>query len=103
MKTKNLLLIPVMLLVSMLTADAQNPSPIRHSVKDIIPFGKKLPAPEFANYPGKLTLASSDINEAIRTGTTLPDPNTLKKEPGLYRQRLLNLRKIQQLPEGNNG
>jgi trimeric autotransporter adhesin len=104
MKAKILLLIPVMLVFIALTAVAQRVTPQRHSVKDIIPFGKKLPPPDFTKSWGKPTpgFTNPGINNALTKSRNLPDPNTIKKDPESYRQQLLNTRKLQRLSLSSN-
>jgi ELWxxDGT repeat protein len=97
MKPKQLLLLAVMLMLTALTGIAQNTTYKQHSVKDIIPFGKQLPAPDLSKYPGKKSLpavARPDANNASLQSINSLNANEIKKNPEYFRQQLLKSRAL---------
>jgi len=93
MKTKNLLS-PVVLMLIALAVTAQNATNKQHSVKDIIPFGKKLPVPDLSKYPGRPLpgITRPGTNTALMQGINSLNANMIKKDPDYYRQQLLKSR-----------
>ncbi|MCC6287934.1 MAG: T9SS type A sorting domain-containing protein [Chitinophagaceae bacterium] len=94
MKTKHLLLVFVMMIVTAFAAIAQNAADKKFSVPDI-PFGKKLLPPDFVNYPDKLLPQITPANKNTALIQTPGIHNTNKKSPGYFRQLLQDRRKMQ--------
>ncbi|HXL54824.1 MAG TPA: hypothetical protein VN958_01120, partial [Chitinophagaceae bacterium] len=71
------LLLVVVLMLTALTGIAQNTTDRKSSVKDNIPFGKKLPPPDLTEYPDRSLLLTPQvsINTPFRQGMSVPDAN----------------------------
>jgi hypothetical protein len=88
------LLLVVMLMLTALTVVAQDATSKKPSPENI-PFGKKLPPPDPAEYPGRSLpqMNHSNINAALREGIKSHDINAIKKALDDYRQQLMEKRK----------
>ena len=89
MKTKHLLFSSVMLMLTALTAVAQDATNKHLSAKDEISFGKKLPPPDLTQYPGIALpqMIPLNIKAILMPGTHRPDINAIKKQLETYRQQ----------------
>ncbi len=97
MKTKHLLLMSVMLMLTAFAAFTQDAAFDKHPVKNI-PFGKKLPPPDLTIHPDKfLPEMISPGKSALRQDMRMHNANTIKKDPAYFKQLLLDRRKL--LPE----
>ncbi len=95
MKAKYLLLVPVILMLTALKGLTQDINDIKPSVKDIIPFGKKLPPPDLTSHSDKFMpqMTSTGINTKLLPGIHKPDINAMKKDLNAYKQHLMKERK----------
>ena len=94
MKTKLLLLVPVMLMHTALNLFAQNTDDAKPSVKDNIPFGKKMPAPDLNNHPDKfMPPITQPLTNALNPATHYSDINAMRSNLPLYRQQLMEKRR----------
>ena len=97
------LVLVVMLMLTALRGVAQNTEDVKRSIKDIIPFGKKLPPPDLTNHQDKFMpeMASpnigsvltrginhSDIHSVFTPGINHSDINEIKKNLDAYKQQL---------------
>lgn len=86
------ILLPVILLISALTAIAQDATNKHHSDKERIPFGKKFLPPDLIEYHGR-HLQQTDgknVNKPLTTGKLHGDMNARKKQLDYYKQQLKN-------------
>src|SRR3954462_238527 len=92
MKAKYLLLPFVMLTLTSLAQDATDK---KHP--ENIPFGKKLPQSDIAEYPGSSLqqMSRPNMNTALREAIKSHDKNAIKKALNDYRQQLIDKRKEQ--------
>jgi len=93
MKQKFLLLVVAMLIIYFPTVIAQALPVKQHSVKDIIPFGKKLPLADPADFRGRAFSMPDQYRKDMLPG--LLNTNTARKDPAYYRQQIQNLRDAQ--------
>ncbi len=105
MKTKYLLFVFAMLLLTTYTTVAQNVTGNPNSVKDNIPFGKKLPPPEFMNNAGNSSqqMMQPELNKLLMQAIKSHDKNAIKTTINDYRQQLKDRSNQQALhiPENN--
>src|SRR6478752_5023153 len=94
MKTKHLLLIPVMLMLTALTVIAQDAENLHPASKQIIPFGKKLPAPDLSTSPGRYQpgIPGQALNPALQSRMNAFKVNDIKKDPNRFMQQILQSR-----------
>jgi ELWxxDGT repeat protein len=105
MKTKHLLLMSAMLMLTALTSIAQNVTDKPNSVRDNIPFGKKLLPPNLINSPENSSqqMMQPGFNKLLMQAIKSHDKNAIKKTLDDYRQQLKNQSNTQALPiQGNN-
>ncbi len=94
MKIKHLLIAAVMILTA-LTAIAQNASDMRATSKDIVPYAKKLPPPpEFTNSRSKVShhVNGSGPNAAFLSPLSDFDAKEIMKDPKRFKQQMLKKR-----------
>ncbi|MEP7374762.1 MAG: ELWxxDGT repeat protein [Chitinophagaceae bacterium] len=95
MKLKFLLLSCVLLLFISFYGIAQKSPVIPHSVKDIIPFGKKLPLQVPVNYSDKHSLLIELQNKRAELQRNLVRSGTANKDPKYYQEQLARFRQSQ--------
>ncbi|MEP7377364.1 MAG: ELWxxDGT repeat protein [Chitinophagaceae bacterium] len=90
MKPKYLLLAFVLLMLTVLTANAQDAIEKKHAAKDIIPFGQKLPPPDITRLSGTSLPQMTDpgINAVLKPDKNNRDINTIKKNLRYHRLQL---------------
>src|SRR3954463_2045285 len=112
MKTKQGLLVSVMIMITAITPNAQDARDINPASKKIIPFGKKLPPPDFKNLPGKRpqgNLRSSLYRTALpgikslNAGEIKKDPNNLKQLLQETRNNLMQTNRRYPVPAAGLG
>ena len=104
MKTKHLLLLSAMLMLTAFTVVAQNTVDKKPSV-DNIPFGKKSPPPDIMNSSGNSSqqIMPVNLNKLLMQAIKTHDKNAIKKTLDDYRQQLKDQNNSQALySKGNN-
>ncbi len=96
MKTKILLTALVMLLLTAHTGMAQDINDAKRSIKDNIPFGKKLPPPDLSVHQDNLVQQSNNSgqNITLSQSNNITGRQTKKKDPEYFRQLFRNSRQI---------
>src|SRR5206468_404258 len=86
----------IMLMLTALNVVAQDATEKKLSSENI-PFGKELPHPDIAEYPGRSApqMSRPNMNTALRQAVKSHDKNAIKKALDDYRQQLMDKRKEQ--------
>src|SRR6266542_171602 len=96
MKTTNLLLLAVTLMLTALTSVAQNEIDKKPAAENIA-FGKKQPPPDLTNYINRSSaeMVNPNVNSFFMPGMNISQPIAPHKSPNYYRQLFKERRQMQ--------